>query len=187
MKEDLQKALSVLKKGGSILYPTDTIWGIGCDATNQEAVSNVYKIKNRKDSKSMIILLDHPNRLLSYIQQVPDVAWELLEVTDKPLTIIYPGAKNLAGNVINENGTIGVRIVKDEFCQKLISAFRKPIVSTSANISGEPGPKIFDDISTEIKEHVDYIVKWRQKESKPALPSSIIKLGVNGDVEIIRK
>src|SRR5512133_346010 len=131
--DDLVKAVETLQKGGIILYPTDTIWGLGCDATNRDAVARIYSIKQRRDEKSMLVLLDDAEKLYDYVKQVPDIAWNLIEVADKPLTLIYPGAQNLAENLIAEDGSIGIRIVKDEFCRKLISWFRKPIVSTSAN------------------------------------------------------
>ena len=187
MKQAIYKALEILKKGGIILYPTDTIWGIGCDATNAEAVKRVYEIKQRKDSKSMLVLLDNPSYLSFYINEIPDIAYELIDVTDKPLTIIYPGAKNLALNLLASDGSIGIRIPNDDFCKQLISRFKKPIVSTSANISGQPSPVIFSEISQEIIDAVDYVVEWRQDDYAKSQPSSIIKLGKKGEIEIIRK
>ena len=187
MIEDIKKSLEVLQNGGIILYPTDTIWGIGCDATNEEAVKKIYQIKKRSDTKSMILLIDRPERIPSYINTFPDIAWDLIEITDKPLTIIYPEAKNLAKNVVNEDGTIGIRVSNDEFCQKLITRFKKPIVSTSANISGDLHPENFDSISEEIKSAVDYIVEYRQDDIQKAIPSGIIKIGISGEVKIIRK
>lgn len=187
MHDDLRKALEVLKNGGIILYPTDTIWGIGCDATNADAVSRIYKLKNRDDRKAMLVLLDNENRLPAYLQEVPEIAWELIEVSDKPLTIIYSGAKNLAQNLIAEDGSAGIRIVRDEFCQKLISQFRKPLVSTSANISGQASPSIFSEISGEIKNGVDYIATWRRDDNEKKPPSSIIKIDKAGRFKIIRK
>jgi L-threonylcarbamoyladenylate synthase len=183
---EIQNALNVLRSGGIILYPTDTIWGLGCDATNEEAVKKIYAIKRRDDTKSMIILLDNDAKLPSYVRQVPEQAWDLIEFSEKPLTIIYPEAKNLAKNIIAEDGSIGIRVTKDEFCKRLIEKFRKPIVSTSANISGENPPANFSQISDEIKTGVDYIVALRQDEKKTAQPSTIIKLGVKGEIEIIR-
>ncbi len=187
MYEDIKKAVEVLKNGGIILYPTDTIWGIGCDATNEEAVRKIYEIKQRDDSKSMLVLLDNPVKLQSYVEEVPDIAWDLIELTDKPLTIIYDGAQNLASNLIAEDGSIGIRITEEEFSLKLCQQFRKPIVSTSANISGTPSPTIFKDISDEIKESVDYVVKYRQKENQKSKPSSIMKISKSGTIQIIRK
>lgn len=187
MQEDIKAALNVLLKGGIILYPTDTIWGIGCDATNETAVSKIYNIKKRSDSKSLIVLIDQSDRLSSYIGQVPEIAWQLLKIANKPLTIIYPGAKNLAKNAINLDGTIGIRISTDPFCKNLISQFKKPIISTSANISGKPYPANFSEIDPVILSKVDYIVKWKQNDKTKHSPSSIIKLGIKGEVEIIRK
>lgn len=186
MIEEIKKAVEVLRDGGIILYPTDTIWGIGCDATNPEAVKRVYEIKQRADSKALLVLLDNENRLTQYVEEVPEVAWELIEVTDKPLTIIYSGAKNLAKNLIAEDGSIGIRIPNDEFCQKLIERFRKPIVSTSANISGMQAPAIFSEISDNILHSVDYIVNWRQDDTSKQQASSIIKLDTGGRFKIIR-
>lgn len=185
--EDSVQALEVLRRGGIILYPTDTIWGIGCDATNAEAVKRIYEIKQREDSKSMLVLLENPNLILGYIEEMPEVAWDLIEFAEKPTTIIYGGAKNLATNLIAEDGSIGIRITKEAFTQKLIQRFRKPIVSTSANISGQPSPQNFSEISEEIKSKVDYIVSYRQGEVKNPAPSSIIKLGATGLIEILRK
>ncbi|HKK62810.1 MAG TPA: L-threonylcarbamoyladenylate synthase [Bacteroidales bacterium] len=187
MQKDIKEALEVLKQGGTILYPTDTIWGIGCDATNQEAVKKVYSIKQREDSKSMLVLLGSDNMLPSYIDEVPDVAYELMDTAIDPLTIIYPGAKNLAHNAIHEDGTIGIRITTDKFCTSLIQRLRKPIISTSANISGTSPPENFEDIEPIITELVDYVVEWRQDDLSRAKPSSIIKLGLGGEIEIIRK
>lgn len=185
--DDINQALDILRKGGVILYPTDTIWGIGCDATNREAVSKVYKIKQREDSKSMLVLLENPNLIASYVDEVPEVAWDLVDVAGKPLTIIYPGAKNLALNLVAPDNSIGIRITTEKFTRSLIQQFRKPIVSTSANISGDPAPSIFDEISEEIKSAVDYVVNYRQGDYSKASPSGIIKLGVGGEIQIIRK
>lgn len=186
LKEEVRKACEVLKKGGILLYPTDTIWGLGCDATNEEAVKRIYEIKQRADNKSMLVLLDDAGKIASYAD-VPDVALQLIEVSDKPTTIIYPNARYLAKNLINEDGTIGIRVTGEEFSKSLIYRFRKPIVSTSANISGQPSPGCFAEISEEIKKAVDYVVDYRQNETKNAAPSSIIKLGIHGEVQIIRK
>jgi len=185
--DDLKKALEVLKSGGTIIYPTDTVWGIGCDATNPDAVSKLYKIKKRTENQSMLILVDVPQRIIQYIRIIPEISWDLIELSDKPLTIVFSGAKNLASNLVHEDGSIGIRVTKDEFCRKLIAAFRKPVVSTSANISGETYPSVFKDIRPEIINSVDYVVKWRQKDKSKGQPSSIIKLGEKGDVEIIRE
>ncbi|MFO7844022.1 MAG: L-threonylcarbamoyladenylate synthase [Bacteroidales bacterium] len=187
MQEDLKKALDVLKKGGVILFPTDTVWGIGCDATNKKAVERIYRIKQRSDQKSMLVLLDHAGKLSSYVKEVPDIAWDLIDLADKPLTIIYPQAQNLAQNLMAPDGTIGIRITQEPFTQKLIERFRKPIVSTSANISGEKSPGNYQDINPQIIDFVDYVVHWRQNDFTKATPSGIIKLGINGEIEVIRK
>ncbi len=187
MQEDIKKAIEILKSGGIILYPTDTIWGMGCDATNEKAVKRIYEIKQRNDSKSMLILLDNPAKLETYVQDVPNIAWDLIDLTDKPLTIIYDGAKNLATNLIAPDGSIGIRITDELFSRELCKQFRKPIVSTSANISGGSSPLRFSKISSEIKNSVDYIVTYRQKEIKEIKPSGILKLGKNGTIQIIRK
>lgn len=186
-EEDIKNAIEVLRKGGVILYPTDTIWGIGCDATNEEAVKRVYEIKKREDSKALICLVDSDNRLQRYVSDVPNVAWDLIEYADKPLTIIFDKAKNLASNLIAEDGSIAMRVTREEFSKQLCYRFQKAIVSTSANISGEASPVNFSEISEEIKDAVDYIVSARQKEKTKGTPSSIIKLGCNGEVKIIRK
>ena len=186
-KEEINKALAILKAGGIILYPTDTVWGLGCDATNPEAVAKIYALKNRADSKSMIILLDTENKLQSYVNEVPDIAYDLIEYTEKPLTIIYSGAKNLAGNLISEDKTIGIRIPKHDFCQQLIQRFRKPIVSTSANVSGEPSPINFSKIDQKIMHGVDYVVDLEKESSEIKQPSTIMKLEVDGQFTFIRK
>ena len=184
--DDLKKAVEVLRQGGVILYPTDTVWGLGCDATNPEAVKRIFQIKQREDIKSMLVLIENPNMLNSYVREVPEVAWQLIEVTDKPLTIIYPGAKNLAPNLIASDGTIGIRVTTEKFTEQLIQRFRRPIVSTSANISGKPTPRNFDGISEEIITLVDYVVQYRQDDRSESTPSSILKLGVGGEIQIIR-
>ncbi|OAQ41742.1 translation factor Sua5 [Pedobacter psychrophilus] len=187
IKEEINKALEVLKNGGIILYPTDTVWGLGCDATNEEAVAKIFALKNREDSKSLIILIDTENKLQSYVSEIPDVAYDLIEYTEKPLTIIYDGAKNLAQNLINDDGSIAIRIPKHDFCQQLIQRFRKPIVSTSANISGEPTPANFSKISEEIIDGVDYVVDLEQENLEEKQSSTIIKLGAGGQFAFIRK
>ena len=186
-EEDIKKAVEVMRKGGVILYPTDTVWGIGCDATNAEAVARVYEIKRREDSKALICLVDSDARLQRYVRQVPSVAWELLDCVDKPTTIILDGAVNLAQNLIAEDGSIALRITKEAFSKELCYRFQKAIVSTSANISGEPTAQNYCDISEEIINAVDYVCWTRRQEHKPHMPSSIIKLGLGGEVEIIRK
>ncbi len=186
MTLDIKQAVEVLRQGGVILYPTDTIWGIGCDATCEAAVQRVYDIKKRIDSKALLVLVDSAAKLQGYVDEVPDVAWDLIELSEKPLTIIYSGAKNLAKNLVAEDGTVGIRITNEVFSKRLCEAFRKPIVSTSANISGNPSASCFQEISEEIVAAVDYVVGYRQDDVTPAVPSSIIKLGVNGEVKIIR-
>lgn len=184
---DLKQAIEVLRKGGLILYPTDTIWGIGCDATNSQAVQRVYDLKKRTDSKSMLVLLDNVGRLISYVQEVPSLAYDLIEVTDKPLTIIYPGAKNLASNLSAADGSIGIRVTNEAFSKALCRQFRKALVSTSANVSGEPSPRSFSEISDEIRQGVDYVVNYRQEEDLNPAPSGIIQLGVGGEIKVIRE
>ncbi|MEI6679251.1 MAG: L-threonylcarbamoyladenylate synthase [Mariniphaga sp.] len=185
--DDIVKAIEVLRSGGVILYPTDTIWGLGCDATNPAAVKRIYEIKQREDAKSMLILMENPNLLNSYIAEVPEIAWDLIDVAESPLTIIYPGAKNLAHNLLANDGSVGIRITNEAFTQQLIQRFRKPVVSTSANISGQKSPLNFVEISDEIKKSVDYTVNYRQDDLSRSNPSGIIKLGVGGQIEIIRK
>ena len=187
LKQEIDKAFEVLRNGGLILYPTDTIWGIGCDATNPDAVDKVYKLKGRAEEKSLIILLDTSNKLPSYVREVPDIAYDLIEFAENPLTIIYSGAKNLAPNVINADGSIAIRIAKHDFCEPLIQKFRKPIVSTSANISGEKSPINFDDISQAILDGVDLIVDFEQDDRSEKKPSTIMKLEADGKFKFIRK
>lgn len=186
MIEDIKAALAVLQQGGVILYPTDTIWGIGCDACNAEAVKRIYTIKNRVDSKSMLVLMENNALLERYVDEVPEIAYDLIELTDKPLTIIYDGAQNLAANLIAEDGSIGIRITTEAFSSELIRRFKRPIVSTSANISGKPSPANFGEIDPEIIGAVDYVVNYRQDEMQKAVPSSIMKLGRGGEIKIIR-
>lgn len=186
-RDDINSALETLKNGGLILYPTDTIWGIGCDATNPEAIEKIFALKGRDKNKSMLILLHNDNQLAGYVNEVPEVAYELIEATDRPLTIIYSKAKNLASNAIAEDGSIGIRIVDHPFCQQLLQRFRKPIISTSANISGQPSAGNFDEISEEIKKGVDYIVQFGQADRSKGKPSMIMKLDPSGKFEFIRK
>jgi len=187
MIEDLKAALAVLQKGGVILYPTDTIWGLGCDACNEEAVKKIYALKNRLDSKSMLVLIENAALLDRYVDEVPEIAFDLIELTDKPLTIIFDGAKNLAKNLIAEDGSVGIRITTEAFSKELIRRFKRPIVSTSANISGKPSPACFDEIDQIIIDSVDYVVKYRQDDLQKAVPSGIIKLGKGGEIKIIRQ
>lgn len=185
-EEDIKKAVEVLKNGGVILYPTDTVWGIGCDATNAEAVAKVYAIKKRDDSKALICLVDSDARLQRYVRQVPNIAWDLIDAAVKPTTIILDGAVNLAPNLIADDGSIALRITNEPFSHQLCYRFQKAIVSTSANISGEPAAQKYQDISQELLDSVDYVCFSRRNEHKPHTPSSIIKLGPTGEVTIIR-
>jgi len=187
LKDDINKALEVLNAGGIILYPTDTIWGLGCDATNEAAVERIFKLKGRDAGKSLIVLLDTENKLESYVSDVPAIAYDLIEYAENPLTIIYSGAKNIAKNVIHEDGSIGIRVVKHQFCQQLMQRFRKPIVSTSANISGQPGPKNFTEISEEIINGADYVVEFEQDDLSDKKPSTIMKLEPDGRFAFIRR
>jgi L-threonylcarbamoyladenylate synthase len=185
-KTEIENCAGVLRAGGVILYPTDTLWGLGCDATNEEAVQKIFTLKKRSESKSMIVLLDSENRLDSYVREIPEQAYTLMEYSEKPLTIIYDGARNLANSVVAADGSIAIRIVKETFCRRLIERFRKPVVSTSANLSGQPPPATFADIDAEIRMGVDYVVNLRQQD-KSNQASTIIRLRINGTIEIIRK
>ncbi|MCX6166992.1 MAG: L-threonylcarbamoyladenylate synthase [Sphingobacteriales bacterium] len=187
MKNEVEKALSTLKAGGLILYPTDTIWGIGCDATNEEAVQKVMALKGRSASKSLIVLLDNENKLASYVREIPDVAYDLIAFAEHPLTIVYSNAKNLAPSVINEDGSVGIRVVKHNFCQQLLQRFRLPIVSTSANISGQAAPKNFSEVAQEIIEGVDYVVNLEQAVLEEKTASTIMKLSPDGLFTFIRR
>lgn len=187
MKEDIRKACEVLRQGGVILYPTDTVWGIGCDATNEKAVSKVFEIKRREERKAMLVLVDNPVKVSFFVKDVPSVAWDLIDLAASPLTIIYEGAKGLAPNLMGEDGTIGIRVTKEEFSRQLCYHFRGPIVSTSANISGEPAPALFREISDEIINAVDYVAVSRRQEKIPAKPSGIIRLSKKGEVKVLRR
>ena len=184
---DIQKAIEVLRAGGTILYPTDTIWGIGCDATTPEAVKRVFEIQRREDSKALICLVDSAGRLQRYVRNVPDVAWDIVDLATKPTTLILSGANGLAPNLLAEDGSVGLRVTSEVFSHTLCYRFQKAIVSTSANISGEPSPQTFADINPEIIEAVDYVCLSRQRDTSIHEPSSIIKLGPSGEVTIIRK
>ena len=190
-EQDIKNAVEVLRQGGVILYPTDTVWGIGCDATNAEAVKRVYDIKKRDDSKAMICLVDSDARLQRYVRNVPDVAWQLIDSLQegacKPTTLILDGAVNLAPNLIAEDGSIALRITNEPFSKELCYRFQKALVSTSANISGEPAAQNYGDITPEILEAVDYVCWSRRQEHKPHQPSSIIRLKADGEVAIIRQ
>ena len=186
MTEDIKKACEVMAAGGIILYPTDTIWGVGCDATNEKAVQRVYELKKRADNKAMLVLMDSDAKLNMYVSDIPEIAWDLIRVADRPLTIIYSNAKNLAANLLAADGSVGIRITNEEFSRKLCERFRKPLVSTSANVSGDPSPANFGEVSEEIRNGVDYIVGYRQDDRTKAQPSGIIKLGEGGLVQVIR-
>ena len=204
MKEVIQKALETLRAGGIILYPTDTVWGIGCDATNPEAVAKVYEIKRRADSKSLVLLASDIDMVARYVKEIPEMAIQLVEVNDKPMTIIYPGAivgqkpaaagempkadrGALAFNTVAEDGTVGIRIPMMDFCQQLVYRLGRPLVSTSANISGEPTPKRYSEISEEIRSAVDHVVEPSLEHGSTGQSSSIIKVGLDYSIEIIRK
>ena len=204
MKEQIQKALEVLRSGGIILYPTDTVWGIGCDATDPEAVAKVYAIKRREDSKSLVLLASDMDMICRYVKEVPEMAIQLVEVNDKPMTIIYPDAicgsrpasdgilpkadrHCLAFNTVAEDGTVGIRVPMMDFCQQLVARLGRPLVSTSANISGEATPKKYAEISQEIKDAVDHIVDPSLERGSTGQSSSIIKVGLDYSIEIIRK
>lgn len=185
--EEVKAAVETLKQGGVILYPTDTVWGLGCDATNKEAVARIYEIKKRSDSKSLITLVADADMLGRYVKVIPEIAKNLIEVNDKPMTIIYPGAMGLADNVIAEDGTAGIRIPMNDFCVEVIRRFRKPIVSTSANISGEEAPASYDEIPVEIMEAADWVADPYLEEDSTGKPSQIIKVGLSGEVAVLRQ
>ena len=190
-KEDLQAALQVLRNGGIIVYPTDTVWGIGCDATNAEAVAKIYALKQREDSKSMLVLLDSPAKLPYYVGEIPDAAWAMLEAVQdtedtKPLTIIYPNARNMAANLIAEDDSVGIRITNEPFSKALCAQLKHPLVSTSANISGHPTARFFHEIENDILEGADYVCRFRREDDCPHEPSSIIKIHADGTFQIIR-
>lgn len=186
-KEDLDQACKVMHEGGVILYPTDTIWGLGCDACCADAVRRIFEIKHRSDSKSMLVLLDNDAKLSFYVEKVPDLAYDLMDMSEKPLTIIYDGARNLAPQLIAEDGSVGIRITKEIFSRDLCARMRGAIVSTSANVSGEASPANFCEISKEILDAVDYVVEYRRDDTSKAKPSSIVKLGEGGLVKVIRE
>lgn len=187
LRDEVKKAFDIVQQGGIILYPTDTIWGIGCDATDTEAIQKIYALKQRAQEKSMIILLDTENKLESYIREVPALAYDLIEFTENPLTLVMPGAKNISSALIAEDGSVGVRVSKHPFCQQLIQRLRKPLVSTSANISGQPSPQNFMQIAPEIIEGVDYVVDVDQHNLSIKKPSTIMKLDPSGLFEFLRK
>lgn len=182
---DVEKSLEVLDRGGLILYPTDTVWGIGCDATNADAVKKIYELKKRAAAKSMIVLLADERDILQYVAGIDLAVFDYLDTVQKPTTVIYEGAIGLADNLVNEDGSIAIRIVKEDFCRHLIKRFRKPIVSTSANLSGEPTPRNYAEIPEQIRQSVDYIVEYRQRDDSIAAPSAVVRWE-NGELTIIR-
>ncbi len=186
-REDISRALEVMNRGGVILYPTDTIWGIGCDATNPEAVARVYEIKRRVDSKALITLVDSEAKVEFYVKEVPDVAWDLLECAERPLTVVYDGGRNLAPNLLAEDGSVGIRVTREAFSRELCMRMKRAVVSTSANVSGEKAPQNFSEISEEILQAVDYVCTSRREEKDKSAASSIIKLGRGAEIKIIRE
>lgn len=185
--EDIKKSLETLRSGGLILYPTDTIWGIGCDPLNVEAIKKIYALKGRDQSKSMILLLENESMLNSYVEEVPEVAYQLIEYSERPLTIVYSKAKNLPPEMINTDGSVGIRIVKHPYCEQLIQRFKRPLVSTSANLSGTPSPSNYQDIAEEVKEGVDYIAQYGRDSVEDNQPSIVMKLEPDGRFEFLRK
>ncbi len=186
MKQEIQQALTTLREGGLILYPTDTVWGIGCDASNPEAIKKVYHLKNRVDSKALIMLVASEVMLERTVIDIPDIAWDLIDAAKKPLTVIYQAVKGIAHNAIADDGSCAIRLPKDNFCQQLIQRLGKPLISTSANTSGNPTPQSFQDIEPSILSSVDYVVNLRQQEESKNTPSSIVLLKNNGEIKIIR-
>ena len=187
MKEVIEEAIRVLKEGGVILYPTDTVWGLGCDATNEAAVARIFEIKHRSEAKSLVLLASDLDMVARYIKQIPSIAIDLVEVNDAPMTIVYPGAQGLAPNVVAEDGSVGIRIPMSEFCRELARRFRKPLVSTSANVSGEPTPECYAEIDPSIVSAADWCAPRRFEAGATGRASQIIKLGLRGEVEILRK
>jgi L-threonylcarbamoyladenylate synthase len=186
-EHEVQSALQVLRNGGTILYPTDTIWGIGCDATDENAVQRIFEIKKREDSKSMIVLVADERDIMKYVASPDPNVFDFFQAQTRPTTIIFENALGLPGNLVAQDGSIAIRIVRDEFCRHLVRRLRKPIVSTSANISGEPTPQTFAQIPDAIRQQVDHIVQWRQDDNTPSLPSQIIKWNNDGSRIVIRK
>ena len=185
-EEDIKESLSTLRQGGIILYPTDTIWGLGCDPSNESAINRIAKLKSRGENKSLIILADGLSMVERYVTEIPDIIFELVEVSDTPLTIIYPKGKNLAPGVCSDDNSVAIRICHDEFCKELINRFRKPIVSTSANLSGNPSPENFNRIDKTLIDKVDYVVKHRQNDRSKGTVSPVIKVNPDGTIKIIR-
>ncbi|MCC6384567.1 MAG: threonylcarbamoyl-AMP synthase [Bacteroidia bacterium] len=187
IEQEAQHCAEIIKQGGIILYPTDTIWGLGCDATNTQAVKRICQIKQRDENKSLIVLVESENKLLKYVKQIPEMAWPFLEFSVRPITIIYPGAMNLSALVISKDGSVGIRIPRHEFCNRLMVLSGRPLVSTSANISGHPAPVCFDEIPESIKSKADYIVNLENEKKKKGIPSVILKIELNGTFRFLRK
>lgn len=184
--EDIRQAVETLRRGGLILYPTDTVWGIGCDATNEEAVRRIFALKQRAEAKAMLCLVDSANRLQRYVRWVPDVAWDLIEFAERPLTLILDGAVNLAPSLIAEDGSVGLRVTRETISHELCYRFQKAVVSTSANISGQPAAAIFNEIDPAVIAGVDYVMRSRQNDTKPARPSQIMRLKADGEFKVLR-
>ena len=185
-EEDIKRSLAALKAGGVILYPTDTIWGLGCDATNTSAIDKVFCIKSRAEGKSLIILVNGIDMLERYVKEIPQTALQLISVSDSPLTIIYPEGKNLAAGICNTDKSVGIRICNEPFCNELITRLRRPLISTSANLSGKPSPASFSEIDEYLLKQADYIVKYRQEDRRKSSPSPVIKIDKNGVLNILR-
>ncbi len=187
LQEEIARTVEVLRKGGSILYPTDTIWGLGCDATNTRAIKRLQKIKQRSDNKHLIILLDGTDRLQEYVRLIPEAAWDLYQQIQTPLTIVFPDARNLSKLVVGKDRTVGIRIPRDDFALELVRQFGKPVISTSANLSGDPPPMFFRDINPVLLQEVDYVVDFHRDRIQETKPSTIIRLHENGEFEVIRR
>ena len=183
---EARRCADIMRKGGIILYPTDTVWGIGCDATNSEAVRRIYDLKRRADSKAMIVLADSVSMLERHVDEVPEVAYQIIDAAVTPTTIVYDKGRGLAENLLASDGSVGIRVTSDLFCQTLCRQLRRPIVSTSANISGAPAARFYHDIAKEILDGADYVAAWRREDTTSARPSSVIKLSANGEVKILR-
>lgn len=186
LNEEVIKAYEIIKEGGIILYPTDTVWGIGCDATNPEAVAKIYKLKQRAETQSMIVLMNGEKMMYNVFKNIPEVAWQIMDLSENPTTLVLDKPRNVAPNLVATDNTLGIRLVKEPFCFKLLERMKKPLVSTSANISGQPTPKSFKEISPEIIKGVDYVVNL-QRDKIAGKPSTIIKLSSDSQVKIIRK
>lgn len=183
---DIKQAVDCLRRGGVILYPTDTVWGLGCDATNEAAVRRIYEIKQRQDAKAMLCLVDKPDRIQRYFRAIPDVAWDIFDTADSPVSIILDSAEGVAPSLVAEDGSLGIRVTREQFSHDICYRLQRPLVSTSANISGEPTARTFREISEDIKSKVDYICSFRRGDNIPGAPSRIIKLGLDNSVKIIR-